>query len=99
VLINKVKDVLPDGLNAIIEFQRPFFRNFQIMIRMPGCDCADTAFAIKAELQQILDDAGISARGKVCKAGLEPDKERRAILTAYLNTVRAVEKRIPDKKP
>ncbi len=61
------------------------------MIHMPGCDSADTAFSITAELQDISDNFDITVRGVEVKVGLEPDKERKAVLTTHFNTARASE--------
>ena len=47
--------------------------------------------AYGADLQELLDSSSISARGEILKVGLEPDRERTALLTAYFNGVRAME--------
>ena len=69
-LIQQIKAIVPDIIKSYIEFQRPFSRNFQIMIRLPNCNSADTAFRIRAELQEALEGASITARGVELKVGV-----------------------------
>ncbi len=59
------------------------------MVKIPGCDDTDTAFSIQA-------DENIMVRGLVLKVGVEPDKVRKALLTAYFNALRSIENALPD---
>ena len=78
-LIKIIKELLPDTIKDHIEFMRPFYRNFQLIIRLHNCDDIDTAFSIRAELQAVIDQENIRARGAELKVGVEPDKEESLI--------------------
>ena len=58
---------------------------------MHSCDDTDTAFSIRAELQATLENENITVRGEELKVGVEPAKERKALLTAFFNTLRSIE--------
>ena len=82
-MIKKIKAIVPDTIRSDIEFQRPFYRSFWLMIRLPNCDSAATAFSIRAELREALDSVDITARGVELKVGVEPAREREAMPTVF----------------
>ena len=65
---------------------------------MHNCDDTDTAFSTRAELQATLENENITVSGEELKVGVEPDRERKALLTAFFNTLRSIETAVPDHK-
>ena len=46
----------------------------------------------------MLEQENITVRGAGLKVGVEPDRERKALLTAFFNTLRMAESAIPDHR-
>ena len=54
-----------------------------MLVRIPGCLTVGDAFRLRQVLLQVTEDCDMSVHGKRVEVALEPDEERRHLLTVF----------------